>query len=135
MSTPENPWATEAGRRARQVELRLLAKEDGVLGEFARETLAGRTELRALLYSSVLQERDFAGLRGLADQWHSLPETEQRALIATSEENTQRRIDALNAIPEERPEPPPVPRRRRPVVDEDEDEPPQDWFDGKLRGR
>jgi len=100
MTTPENPWETAAGRSARQAELRLLAGQEGVIGEFATEVLAGRADLRAIVYSSILPEEALGDVRSAVDQWHELPEDEKEALTANWQDTTARMIEAYNAIPE-----------------------------------
>ena len=112
MTTPENLWQTAAGRSARQAELRLLAGQEGVIGEFATEVLAGRADLRAIVYSSILPEEALGDVRSAIDQWHELPDDEKEALTSNWEEATARMIEAYNAIPE--------PPAASPVVEEDD---------------
>lgn len=112
MTTPENLWQTAAGRSARQAELRLLAGQEGVIGEFATEVLAGRADLRAIVYSSILPEEALGNVRSAIDQWHELPDDVKEALTSNWEETTARMIEAYNAIPE--------PPAASPVVEEDD---------------
>ncbi len=107
MTTPENPWGTAAGRSARQVQLRLLSGQDGVVGEFATEVLAGRADLRAILRSSILPEKDLSSVWSAIEQWHELPEEEKQALTADWDDTTARMIEAFNAVPEPAAPPPP----------------------------
>lgn len=101
------PWRTDEGRKAMDTRMRLLAKQPGDLGEFARDVVAGRMRPRDLLYSSVLAEDTVTALRSAADAWHALPETERQAAINAAPATTAVDIAALAAHSE--PEPPPPP--------------------------
>lgn len=101
------PWRTDEGRKAMDTRMRLLAREPGDLGEFARDVVAGRLRPRDLLYSSVLSEDTIGALRSAADAWHALPEAERDAAVSAAPATTAAEIAALAAYSE--PEPPKPP--------------------------
>jgi hypothetical protein len=107
MTTPDSPWSTMAGRHAREVQLRMLAKEQGVIGEFATEVLTGRAQLHAILHSSILPDEIHGEIRGAIDEWNKLPEEERDAAIQNWATNTAQMIEALNSTPDTQPPPPP----------------------------
>ncbi|RSM75912.1 hypothetical protein DMH04_37000 [Kibdelosporangium aridum] len=85
------------GRRAREAQLRLLAEDKGVLGEFGRNVLAGRTELHAILRESIVPEDVLDAVRAAVRQWNSLPDEEKYVLTHEWEDTVRRTIEALNS--------------------------------------
>jgi hypothetical protein len=101
------PWRTDEGHAAMDTRMRLLAREPGDIGEFARDVVAGRASPRDLLYSSVLDEDTIRALHADIDAWHALPEAERDAAIAAAPATTAAEIAALAAYSEPKaPEPP-----------------------------
>ncbi|CAM3877137.1 hypothetical protein KIPE111705_29285 [Kibdelosporangium persicum] len=101
-----SPWSTEAGRGAREAQLRLLAQDKGFAGEFAREVLAGRANLHAILRQSIVPEDALGSVRAAAERWNALPDEEKRTLVHEWDDTTARTIEALNAIARPEPKPP-----------------------------
>ncbi|MFC0107403.1 hypothetical protein [Kibdelosporangium aridum] len=92
-----SPWSTVDGRRAREAHLRLLAEHKGVLGEFARDVVAGRTQLHAIVRESIVPEDVLEEVRAAARQWNSLPDEEKYVLTHEWEDTVRRTIEALNS--------------------------------------
>lgn len=94
------PWQTEAGQAAMATRLRLLARGDGEVAEFAAEVVAGRARARDLLYSSILSDQALQGVRDSVDAWQRLPAAERDDLLAAAAADTARRIAELNGYEE-----------------------------------
>lgn len=106
-----NPWSTEQGRIARAEVFRRLARQDGELADFAKDVVAGRASPRDLLTSNVLSDTFMEALRGQAQKWHDLPDSERERLAEGAEEAVRERIARLaeSAVEQNRtrdPEPP-----------------------------
>jgi hypothetical protein len=100
-----DPWNTEAGRTARQAQLRLLAADTGEVGEFAREVVAGRARYRDVLYASILDDRHIGTALANVEAWTTLPPETRDTMIAESDKATEQLIAELNESNLE-PEPP-----------------------------
>lgn len=100
-----NPWDTEEGRQARRAQLRLLAQDQGDVGEFAREVIVGRAWYRDVLYSSILDDRHLGTALDTVEAWTRLTPEDREAMIADVDRATEQLIAELNELDPE-PEPP-----------------------------
>jgi len=91
-------WDTAAGQQARQAQLRLLAQDQGHVGEFAKEVIAGRARYRDVLYSSILDDRHIGTVLDAVDTWSRLTPDEREALIADVDRATEQLIAELNEL-------------------------------------
>lgn len=113
-----HPWETAAGLKARRAQLELLAQDDGAVGEFAKEVIAGRARYRDVLYSSILDDRHIAQALDTVEAWTRLPPEERETMIADADTAAAQLIAELNGLAPE-PEPP---------IDHDYDGPPETYL-------
>jgi hypothetical protein len=112
-------WHSERGRQARQTLLRQTAAgDDPELAELAREVLAGRMELREVMYSEAYGEILHDRMQPLLAMWEALSEQERQDAITNADTLLEHAVGGIEDQEEPAPPPRPAPRRPQPTEDE-----------------